>query len=106
MWLAEYQPKKTLMCADSDFDQMMAYYRRTQLSRRQFGTLSIATALVAAAPPLVNAKELETSDVDISTADGICDAYLCIPSAANGQPCSYGRISWDFVRLLERWQSD
>lgn len=67
------------MCDNSDFDRMMDYSRRTELSRRQFGTLSAAAALGAIVPAAVEAQELHAADVDIRTPDGTCDAYFVHP---------------------------
>lgn len=68
------------MCDDSDFDRMTEYFRRTGLSRRQFGALSFGAALGSAVPAMANARELQGSDVDIRTPDGVCDAYFVHPA--------------------------
>jgi carboxymethylenebutenolidase len=68
------------MCDDSDFDRMMDYFRRTGMSRRQFGALSVGAALGSVVPVIADARELQGSDVDIRTPDGICDAYFVHPA--------------------------
>jgi carboxymethylenebutenolidase len=68
------------MCDDSDFDRMMDSFRRTGLSRRQFSALSVAAALGSVVPAIADARELQGSDVDIRTPDGICDAYFVHPA--------------------------
>ena len=71
--------KGVAVCDESDFDRMMEYSRQRQLSRREFGAMSIASALVAVAPTIANAQELRASEVDIPTPDGTCDAYFVHP---------------------------
>jgi len=68
------------MCTDSDFDRMMDYFRRTELSRRQFGALSVGAALGSAVPSIGYAQGLQVSDVNIPTPDGTCDAYFAHPA--------------------------
>ncbi|MDB6007978.1 MAG: dienelactone hydrolase [Gammaproteobacteria bacterium] len=68
------------MCDDSDFDRMRDYFRRTQLSRRQFGALSVGAALGSVVPAIADARELQVSEVDIPTPDGTCDAYFAHPA--------------------------
>src|ERR1022692_652419 len=68
------------MCDDSDFDRMTDSFRRTGLSRRQFSAMSVAAALGSVVPAIADARELQGSDVDIRTPDGICDAYFVHPA--------------------------
>ena len=68
------------MCDDSDFDRMTDYFRRMQLSRRQFGALSVGAALGSVVPAIADARELQVSEVDIPTPDGTCDAYFAHPA--------------------------
>ena len=68
------------MCENSDFDRMMEYSRRAELSRRRFGMLSMAAAWGAAVPAAAEARELHAEEVDIRTPDGTCDAYFVHPA--------------------------
>ena len=68
------------MCENDDLDTMMSYAHRAELSRRQFGALSIGTSLVSWLPRAANAAEVTGADVDIKTPDGTCDAYFVHPS--------------------------
>ena len=49
-------------------------------SRRDFVALSVATGLGAAAHPVVAALAVNERDVEIKTADGICDAAFFAPA--------------------------
>ncbi len=68
------------MCANDDFDTMLAYAHKAELSRRQFGALSVGASLVSLIPPVANAAEVTDSDVEIKTPDGTCDAYFVHPA--------------------------
>jgi carboxymethylenebutenolidase len=49
-----------------------------ELSRRQFGALSLAS-IIAMLPAVANAAEVSESEVTIKTPDGTCDAYFVHP---------------------------
>ncbi len=84
------------MCDDDAFDDMVAYrLRRELLSRRGFGSLSVAAGLASllpvgcrsadpapgpAAPPAPSTATMTESEVTIPTPDGACDAYFVHPS--------------------------
>jgi carboxymethylenebutenolidase len=66
------------MCEKDDLDEM--YVSRTRdLSRRQFGALSLGVGLSAMLPRLADAADTSESEVEIKTPDGTCDAYLVHP---------------------------
>lgn len=89
------------MCDGDSFDDMVAYRLRSQLlSRRSFGSLSLGAGLLSAVPlgckspapvpspavaaapsssgaPAVTTRETE---VNITTPDGVCDAYFVHPT--------------------------
>jgi carboxymethylenebutenolidase len=67
------------MCDQDDFDAMLQSARKTALSRREFGALSVGAGL-ASMLPVANAMEVNGSDVEIATADGKCDAYFVHPA--------------------------
>jgi carboxymethylenebutenolidase len=66
------------MCEKDDFDQM--YLARTrELSRRQFGALTLGAGLTAMLPRAADAADTQESDIEIKTPDGTCDAYVVHP---------------------------
>src|SRR5689334_654313 len=90
------------MCDDDSFDDMVAYrLRRSELSRRAFGSLSLgaglasllpigcksaepvpgpASANAAGATSAAGAVATTESEVSITTPDGVCDAYFVHPT--------------------------
>jgi carboxymethylenebutenolidase len=67
------------MCEKDDFDEMYTVSRAKDLSRRQFGALTLGVGLTAMLPRLADAAETTESEVEIKTADGTCDAYIVHP---------------------------
>ncbi len=67
------------MCEKDDFDEMYAISRTRDLSRRQFGALTLGVGLAAMLPRLADAAETTDAEVEIKTPDGTCDAYLVHP---------------------------
>jgi carboxymethylenebutenolidase len=70
------------MCDEHTEESNEEYFKRTGLSRRTFGALSIAAAVsaCATAEPPGGAMEIAGKDVNIKTADGECDAYFVAPT--------------------------
>lgn len=70
------------MCDEHTEESNEEYFKRTGLSRRTFGALSAAAALAACATaePPGGAMEIAGKDVNITTADGVCDAYFVAPT--------------------------
>lgn len=81
------------MCEDDNFDDMVAYHpRREQLSRRGFGVLSLGAGLAslpigckstdATPAPAAQGGAIATTEaeVNITTPDGVCDAYFVHPT--------------------------
>ncbi len=68
------------MCDENSIDDMLAYGSRTELSRRQFGALSLGSGLAMMLPAVAGAAEVTEKDVDIKTADGVCDSYFVHPA--------------------------
>jgi carboxymethylenebutenolidase len=67
------------MCEKDDLDEMYEISRSRDLSRRQFGALSLGAGLTAMLPRLADAADTTESEVEIKTPDGTCDAYLVHP---------------------------
>ena len=67
------------MCEKDDLDEMYEISRARDLSRRQFGALTLGVGLSAMLPRLADAADTKESEVEIKTPDGTCDAYLVHP---------------------------
>ncbi len=69
------------MCDNDSFDDMIEYQLKSGgLSRRRFGALTLGAGLVTLLPPVVNAAEVQESEVEIKTPDGTADAYFVHPA--------------------------
>ena len=69
------------MCDNDSLGDMMRYQLRAgELSRRQFGALTLGAGLVSMLPATAGAVEVAEADVDIKTADGTADAYFVHPA--------------------------
>lgn len=71
------------MCDQDSIADMLEFQRRAELSRRQFGAMTVGTGLALMLPTLTEAADVKESEVEIKTADGTCDAYFVHP--ASGQ---------------------
>jgi carboxymethylenebutenolidase len=67
------------MCENDDLNEMYEISRARDLSRRQFGALTLGVGLSAMLPRLADAADTKESEVEIKTPDGTCDAYLVHP---------------------------
>ena len=67
------------MCEKDDFDEMYEVARVRELSRRQFGALTLSAGLTAMLPRAADAADTEDSEIEIKTPDGTCDAYIVHP---------------------------
>ena len=65
------------MCEQDDLDEFAR--RAGALSRRQFGAMALGAGLAAALPKLADAAETQGTEVNITTADGVADAYFVHP---------------------------
>jgi len=54
--------------------------RRSEVSRRQFGAMTLGAGVAATLPRLANAADTKGADVQIKTPDGTCDAYFVHPA--------------------------
>jgi carboxymethylenebutenolidase len=68
------------MCEKDDLDEMYEISRSRDLSRRQFGAMTLGVGLTAVLPRLADAADTKESEVEIKTPDGTCDAYLVHPT--------------------------
>jgi carboxymethylenebutenolidase len=69
------------MCDEDVLDDVMTYRLESgTVSRRHFGALSLGIGLVSLVPSAAGAAEVQESEVDIKTPDGIADAYLVHPA--------------------------
>lgn len=66
------------MCDKDDLDEFAR--RSGELTRRQFGAMTLSAGLMAAVPALGNAPPTTGADVDIKTPDGVADAYFVHPA--------------------------
>jgi carboxymethylenebutenolidase len=73
------EPTEKSMCEKDDLDEMYEISRARELSRRQFGALSLGVGLTAMLPRLADAADTTEAEVEIKTPDGTCDAYLVHP---------------------------
>src|SRR6185436_11809795 len=69
------------MCDNDSIHDMLEFQRRAELSRRQFGAMTVGTGLMFMLPKLADAAEVKESEVEIKTADGTCDAYFVHPAS-------------------------
>lgn len=69
------------MCDNDSIDDMLEFQRRAELSRRQFGAMTVGTGLAFMVPRLADAAEVKESEVEIKTPDGTCDAYFVHPAS-------------------------
>lgn len=65
------------MCEHDDLDEFAR--RSTEVTRRQFGAMTLGAGLIAALPRLANAAETMGADVEIKTPDGTADSYFVRP---------------------------
>lgn len=66
------------MCEHDDLDEFAR--RSSEVTRRQFSVMALGAGLVAALPKIANAVEVQGTDVDIKTPDGVADAYFVHPA--------------------------
>jgi carboxymethylenebutenolidase len=70
------------MCDEHSMDDMAEFQQRSgELSRRQFGAMSLGLGAVVMLPQVVNAAEVKESMVEIKTPDGTADAYFIHPAS-------------------------
>jgi carboxymethylenebutenolidase len=71
------------MCDNDSIDDMLEFQRRAELSRRQFGAMTVGTGVALMLPALTEAAEVNESEVEIKTPDGTTDAYFVHPASGS-----------------------
>jgi carboxymethylenebutenolidase len=70
------------MCDNDSMDDMLKYGTKSgELSRRQFGALTLGAGVLSVLPAVANAAETKEQEVQIKTPDGTCDAYFVHPAS-------------------------
>jgi carboxymethylenebutenolidase len=67
------------MC-DQHFEDDMKKYLRPELTRRQFGALSIGVGMAMLLPRAADALDVKESEVNVKTPDGVADCYFVHPA--------------------------
>ncbi|MGV3592841.1 MAG: dienelactone hydrolase family protein, partial [Gammaproteobacteria bacterium] len=67
------------MCDKDTVHGSTEHPRKYGITRRQFGTMAASVSLLTMLPPAVNAQAVTESEVEITTPDGVCDAYFVHP---------------------------
>jgi carboxymethylenebutenolidase len=69
------------MCDNDSIDDMLDFQRRAELSRRQFGAMTVGTGIALMLPTVTEAAEVKESEIEIRTPDGTTDAYFVHPAS-------------------------
>ena len=69
------------MCDERTVDEVNEYLRRSGLTRRQFGKLSVGTGIAMFLPRAANAQAVTEADVNVATPDGMADCYFVHPAS-------------------------
>jgi carboxymethylenebutenolidase len=69
------------MCDQDHYEDDLAKYLRPELSRRQFGAVSLGIGMAMLLPRSADALEVAEAEVNIKTPDGTADCYFVHPSA-------------------------
>lgn len=79
------------MCDERTVDEVNKYLRRSgNLTRRQFGKLSVGTGLAMLLPRAATAQDVTDGRVQVPTPDGMADCYFVHPSSGT----SPGVLVW------------
>lgn len=69
------------MCDHDAFDDMVEYQLRSkELSRRDFGALTLGAGVVSMLPRAADAAEVTEAEVEVKTPDGTADCYFVHPA--------------------------
>jgi carboxymethylenebutenolidase len=71
------------MCDLDTLKDSTAYLQQSRFSRRQFGALSAGAGVALLLPPMANAQAVRESNVQITTPDGVADAYFVHPASGS-----------------------
>ena len=69
------------MCDQDHYEDDLAKYLRPELSRRQFGAVSLGIGMAMLLPRSADALDVAETEVNIKTPDGTADCYFVHPSA-------------------------
>ena len=69
------------MCDQDHYEDDLAKYLRPELSRRQFGAVSLGIGMAMLLPRSADALDVSEAEVNIKTPDGTADCYFVHPSA-------------------------
>jgi carboxymethylenebutenolidase len=69
------------MCDQDHYEDDLAKYLRPELSRRQFGAVSLGIGMAMLLPRAADALDVAEAEVSIKTPDGTADCYFVHPSA-------------------------
>ena len=68
------------MCDQDHFEDDLAKYLRPELSRRQFGAVSLGIGMAMLLPRAADALDVADGEVSIKTPDGTADCYFVHPA--------------------------
>jgi len=71
------------MCDERTLKDNEAHFHKTGLTRRKFNKLSAGAGLAMALPPVANAQAITRTNVEITTPDGVADAYFVHPASGS-----------------------
>jgi carboxymethylenebutenolidase len=71
------------MCDENMLEQNAEYIRRKDVTRRQFGALSVGAGVAFTLPKAANAQAVTESEVEIRTPDGVADCHFVHPSSGS-----------------------
>ena len=70
------------MCDERTPEDMKEYLRRSgELTRRQFGSVSVGAGLAMLLPRTADAQEVTGADIEVTTPDGVADCHFVHPSS-------------------------
>ena len=69
------------MCDDRTDTENTEYFRKTKMTRRQFGAVSAGAGLAMLLPRAANAQAVSEADIDVTTPDGVADCYFVHPAS-------------------------
>jgi len=72
------------MCDEHFEEDAKEYQRRMQLSRREFGALTVGASMSILLPRAEGAVAVTESNVDVRTPDGTADCYFVHPASGTG----------------------
>lgn len=71
------------MCDKDTVHGSTEHPRKYGITRRQFSTMAASVSMLTMLPPVANAQAVTESEVEITTPDGVCDAYFVHPAGAS-----------------------